>query len=208
MEAGTDELRRIGHLRLSRGGRPQATPGVVDLELGPAGERFDEWQRAGGLLGLQALAPAAGLPADQRARMSVLAAGAGAALIGYAALALGARDVEVVLHPEDHEAFEALLDREAKQRATVHRRAEDAAGGALHALAAFGCDGAVPDIALCEPLVRRLRPEGQLLLYGMPTDMLEPVFDELARRGLSLHAMGIDDGQAFLAGSLEGGDLS
>lgn len=208
MEAGTDAPRRIGHLRLSRGERPQATPGVVDLDLGPAGERFEEWQRAGGLLGLQALAPAAGLPEEQRARMSVLAAGPGAALIGYAALALGARHVEVVLHPEDRQAFEALTDRESRQRATVHQRVEDAPGGALHALAAFGCDGAVPDIVQCEPLVRRLRPEGQLLLYGLPSDMLEPVFDELARRGLSLHAMGIADGQAFLAGSLEGGDLS
>lgn len=218
MEAGTEARgtadgplpggpRRIGHLRVVRGPAAPPIPGVFDLDVGPAGARYDEWVRAGGLLALQAIAPASGIQPADRARLSVLADGPGAALIGYAALVLGAKSVEVALHPEDREAFEAMAGREAMRRAVLHRRIDEAEPGAFHALAALGCDGEVPAIERCEPLVRRLRAEGQLLLFGLPADRLEPTFDELAKRGLSLRAMGIADGLAFLAGSLEGGDL-
>ena len=207
MEAGTEAPRRIGQLRLTHGATVPPKAGVVDVDLAPAGARAEEWQRTGGLLALQAIAPAAGLPATMRARMSVLAVGPAAALVGYVALRLGAKRVELVLHPEDREAFEALAGEDLA-RAGIHRRLEEVPNGAFHDLASFGCDGTVPALDQCEPLVRRLRPEGQLLLYGLPSDMLEPVFDDLARRGLSLRAMGIADGQAFLSGSLEGGSLS
>ena len=207
MGIGTEPL-RIGDLRLFRGDPPPPERGVVDVDLGAAGPRVDDWSRSGGLLALQAIAPAAALPNGTRARLSFLGVGPGAALAGYAALRLGARRTELVLHPDDQAAFDALAGNDrASKRVAAYRRIEDAPDGAFHDMVALGCDGAVPPMDQCAPLVRRLRPEGQLLLFGLPADGLEEVFDEVARRGLSLRAMGIRDGLAFLSGSLERGEF-
>ncbi len=202
------EPQRIGHLRLNRGEVLPPLQGVVDLELASAGALVDEWLRAGGMLALQAIAPAAALPQPVRSRMSFLGVGPGAALAAYAALRLGAQRAEVVLHPDEQDAFDRLARTAAEpERAASYRRIEDVPNGAFHDMTAYGCDGAVPSLDLCAPLVRRLRPEGQLLLYGFPADALDRMFDEVASRGLSLRAMGIAGGLGFLAGSLERSDF-
>jgi hypothetical protein len=209
MEPTAEQPLQLGHLILDLGGSAAAAvrerSDDIPVLLADATEALPRWIAAGGLLATQAMAPAAALPLRMRQKMSFLGMGPGIALAAYIAVCLEAAHVEVVLHPTDVEIFDRLVAR--RQSPTeVHKRQriEDAADGAFNHMVALGCDGQVPDsLTVAGPLVRRMLPEGQLCLYGLPSSKLEEVFDRAARKGLALSAMGVRGELAFLSGSLE-----
>ncbi|MFK5956174.1 MAG: hypothetical protein QM477_06995 [Planctomycetota bacterium] len=196
---------QLGDLLLSREETAVGTGHTVAIPLGAGGEIVDRWIEAGGLLAAQAMAPAAALPAHVRKRLSFLGMGPGSPMAAYAAICMEIGHVEVVLHPNDMEGFKNLVAR--RNSPTELRklgRIDDASDGAFHDMVAFGCDGKVPErLSDAGPLVRRMRPEGQLLLFGFPAAEIKNVFDRAAKKGLSLRAMGNRDDLAFLCGSLE-----
>jgi hypothetical protein len=196
---------QLGDLYLSREKTDVAPGHATAVPLGEAGEMLDAWIEAGGLLAAQAMAPGAALPSHVRKRLSFLGVGPGIALAAYIAVCMEVGRVEVVLHPNDVEAFNRLLARHTSPTEVVKlARVEDAEDGAFHDLVAMGCDGQVPDkLSVAGPLVKRMRPEGQLLLFGLPAREVQSVFDRAAKKGMSLRAMGLREDLAFLCGSLE-----
>lgn len=205
MPLTSDTPLQLGDLLLSREETAVAPGHGVAVPLGAGGDIIDTWIEAGGLLAAQAMAPAAALSKHARKKLSFLGLGPGSALAAYIAVCLEVAHVEVVLHPNDLEGFKNLVARR-NSPTEVRRldRVDDATDGAFHDMVAFGCDGKVPDnLSDAGPLVRRMRPEGQLLLFGFPASEIKNVFDRAAKKGMSLRAMGNRDDLAFLCGSLE-----
>jgi len=202
-----DGARRIGCLLL-RWGEDAAAPGPREqgVELGPARERMPQWLEDGGELAVQAINPVAGLPLEERRAFSLVAAGPGAALAALTACAVGFARITVALHPDDFEPFQAAADAMGGSSArTVTQRPEELPTDHPGHLSLLGCGRRRPATADCLPLVRRLRPEGQLVLFGVPEGDLQEVFQDLSQRGFSLRGTGIRDGVGFLAGSLDHG---
>jgi len=197
---------RFGHLLLSQEREmPQGSDHEVVVPLAPVAEELESWQQAGAMLAAQAMAPVAAMPLAVRKRLHFLGEGPGCGLAAWIALHLGCSQVEVVLHPSEREGFEAAVAKVDLLEPFRNLLAiSDAEDGAFFHMVAYGCDGVLPEsLAVTAPLVRRMRPEGQLLLFGLPANELEEAFDRAARRGLSLRAMGVQDELAFFAGSLE-----
>jgi hypothetical protein len=209
MELTTERPLQLGHLILDLGetGSTHARDNGEDtvIALADAAELLPRWIDAGALLAAQAMAPAAALPPTTRHRMSFLGMGPGIALPAYIAICLEAEYVEVVLHPTEVEVFDLLVaKRQSPTKVHKIRRIEDAADGAFHHMVAYGCDGEVPAaMSDAAPLVKRMRPEGQLCFYGLPAAKIDDVFDRAAKKGLALRAMGVRGELAFLSGSLE-----
>jgi len=198
-------IQRLGSFLLCRDAEPPSPPPVhpVPLDLRPAAERLAIWERDGGLLALQAVSPLGGLEASVRARADLLAAGPGAALAALGGVALGLARVAVALHPDDREAFAAVREHiDSPTQLHLGARLEELPARPLYFRTLLGCGGRVPPLDDAAPLVRRLLPEGQFLLSGVPAADLETVFDEFSRNGLSLRACGFRAELAFLAGSL------
>ena len=205
MEFTTGHPLQLGDLLLSLEHTDVAPGHGTAVPLGAAADAVEDWIQAGALLAAQAMAPAAALPVHVRQRLSLLVMGPGSALAAFIAVCLEVRQVEVVLHPNDVEPFHHLLARRGSPT-EVHEfaRIDDASDGAFHDMVALGCDGQVPaSLGEAGPLVRRMRPEGQLLLFGIPAREIKSVFDRAARKGMALRAMGIRGELAFLCGSLE-----
>ena len=209
MELTAAQPLQLGHLilDLSEGGSQNARQNAEDsvIALADAVELIPRWESSGALLAAQAMAPAAALPLHTRRHMSFLGMGPGIALAAYIAICLEVEYVEVVLHPTEIDIFNRLVaKRESPTKVHKLKRIEDAADGAFHHMVAWGCDGQVPDsMADAAPLVRRMRHEGQLCLFGLPATQIDDVFDRVARKGLALRAMGVRGDLAFLSGSLE-----
>ena len=209
MELTVERPLQLGHLILDLGdsGSQHARENGEDtvVALSEAADLMPQWINAGALLAAQAMAPAAAWSLRARHRLSFLGMGPGIALAAYIAVCLEAEYVDVVLHPVDEEAFDRLVAR--RQSPTNVRKLkpiEDAVDGAFHNMVAMGCDGQVPEsMSEAAPLVRRMRPEGQLCLFGLPARKIEDVFDRVAKKGLALRAMGVRGDMAFLSGSLE-----
>lgn len=201
------ELRdyRYGHLHLSFAEQEGDKPHEVWVPLKPVEELLEDWLAAGALLAAQALAPIAAMPKTTRDRLGFLGEGPGVGLAAWIALHLGCPRVEAVLHPKEIALLQEAVDKTPHaERFRYLRRIDEAEDGAFFQLVAYGCDGSLPDsLAITAPLVKRMRPEGQLLLFGLPEAELEEAFDRAAKRGLSLRAMGVHEKMAFFAGSLE-----
>ena len=201
-----EEAQRLGPFELrwpGSGPRGDADGETLVLALDSAGEPALSWREAGGTLGVHALIPVAGLEAAKRRRHALIAAGGGAAVPALAGAALGLEQVTVVLQAPDRAAFESAVAAIAHPHLSVLDHLTDAPADPRYHLAMWGCRGAVPDLADCRGLVQRLKPEGQLVLFGLPKESLDDMFEELARRSWSLRAAGIQDGLAFLAGAVE-----
>ncbi|MDA1260832.1 MAG: hypothetical protein O3A20_09455 [Planctomycetota bacterium] len=196
---------RLGDFFLRARAEDQPNPRDLLIDLAPAPQRCSEWTNAGGLLGVQALAPLADLPERARRQLGFLGAGAGCALSALAALRLGFGIVDLVGHPEDEEPFAALASAiGASGKWTLHRRVDDVPDGAFHHWALIGCDGTVPSSwEAFEPFVRRLRPEGQMVFFGLPVASIEEVHQEAASRGYALRSFGVRGALASVGGSLE-----
>lgn len=201
------ELRdyRYGHLYLSHAVQEGEKPHEIWVPLQPIAPLLEDWLAAGGLLAAQAMAPIAAMPKDSRGRLRFLGEGPGVGLAAWIALHLGCPRVEVVLHPQEEAHLQTAIDKtKFGDRFRCLKRIDDVDDGAFFMLVAYGCDGLLPDsLAVTAPLVKRMRPEGQLLLFGLPSNELEEAFDRAAKRGLSLRAMGVQEELAFFAGSLE-----
>ncbi len=200
-----DSPLQLGNLCLSRQQSCAEQGSGIEVPLGPAGDLLEEWIAAGGLLAAQAMAPGAAWPLAVRQGLSFLAMGPGAAMAAYIAVCMEAGKVEVVLHPNDVDAFQHLVTlRQSSTEVQIFKRIDDAPDGAFHNMVALGCDGQIPQsLQEAAPLVKRMRTEGQLLLYGVPATAIKEVFDRAAQKGMSLRAMGVRDGLAFVCGSLE-----
>lgn len=196
---------RLGDFFLRRDAADRAEPRELLLDLTAAPERTEDWIAAGGLLGVQALAPLADLPERARRQLGFLGAGAGCALAALAALRLGFGTVNLVGHPEDEEGFAALAAATgASGRWTLHRRVDDVADGAFHHWSLIGCDGTVPSAwEAFGPFVRRLRPEGQMVFFGLPVAALAEVHEAAAKRGYALRSFGVRGALASVGGSLD-----
>lgn len=196
---------QLGDLLLSPEQTDVAPGHAVAVPLGAAGDQLEEWIHSGALLAAQAIAPAAALPIHIRKRLSFLGMGPGSAMAAYIAVCIEVGHVEVVLHPNDVEAFNNLIARRGSPtKVRKLGRIDDASDGAFHDMVAYGCDRQVPEsLGVAGPLVKRMRPEGQLLLYGFPMSRMDEVFERAAKKGLSLRAMGVREELAFLCGSLE-----
>ncbi|PCJ53072.1 MAG: hypothetical protein COA70_10450 [Planctomycetota bacterium] len=205
MPLTADTPLQLGDLLLSLDETGEAPGHGVAIPLGAGGDVISSWISAGGLLAAQAMAPAAAFPAHTRKRLSFLGMGPGSAMAAYIAVCMEIGHVEIVLHPNDVDAFQNLVARRnSPTEVRKLSRVEDATDGAFHDMVAFGCDGKVPEsLRDAGPLVRRMRTEGQLLIFGFPADEIKNVFDRAAKKGLSLRAMGNRDDLAFLCGSLE-----
>ncbi|MBC8330031.1 MAG: hypothetical protein H8E31_14930 [Planctomycetes bacterium] len=176
------------------------------MELGAAEERVPSWLEEGGELAVQALNPVAGLPLEERRAYSLVAAGPGAAIGALAGCAIGFARISAALHPDDLEPFRrAAKDMDRSSVKAVASRLEDLPVDRACHIALMGCGGRRPQAADCLPLVRRLRPEGQLVLFGIPQEELQDTFEDFSQRGFSLRGSGIRDGLGFLAGSLDHG---
>jgi hypothetical protein len=186
---------------------PDASPGEQDLvlDLRPAAPRVPEWQASGALLGVQALTPLTTAPERQRRAMGFLGAGAGCAVPALAALRLGFGRVELVLHPDEEEPMRAMAAAAgAAGELLLHRRVDQAADGAFHNWAMVGTEGQAPgSLEPFAPFVRRLRPEGQMVLFGLPVAALEETFLRAAAHGMALRSLAIQGSLAALGGSLE-----
>lgn len=209
MELTTEQPLQLGHLILDLGetGSKHARDNGEDtvIALADAAEFMPQWIASGALLAAQAMAPAAALSKRTRHHISFLGMGPGIALAAYIAICLEAEHVEVVLHPTEVEVFDMLVaKRQSPTKVHKLKRIEDAADGAFYHMVAYGCDGQIPEaMSLAAPLVRRMRPEGQLCFYGLPAAKIDDVFDRAAKKGLALRAMGVRGDLAFLSGSLE-----
>ncbi len=184
-----------------------AAPAERDLvlDLRPAAARVPEWLAAGALLGVQALAPLSDLPERRRRALGFLGAGPGCAMAALAALRLGFGKVDLVAHPEDEEPFRALAAASGTSGEwRLHRRVDEVGDGAFHHWVLCGCEGLAPaSLEAFGAFVRRLRPEGQMVLFGLPVESIEEVFTRAAERGLSLRSLGVRGKLAALGGSLE-----
>lgn len=178
---------------------------VVPLQ--PALPRLESWIAAGGLLGVQALHPLASLSRHRRNSYSLLAVGPGAALPALAALAYGFHAVAAVLDGADRGAFLAAAEpMRAQGELLVVDTLAQLRPDLLFQRALLGCGAQAPDLAQAAPLVRRLRLEGYLALFGLPAGSLEGTFQQLARHGMHLRGSGISGGYAFVSGSFENPD--
>lgn len=186
---------------------PDASPSEQDLvlDLRPAAARVPEWQASGALLGVQALTPLTTTPERLRRAMGFLGAGASAAVPALAALRLGFGRIELVVHPEDEEPMRALAATAgAAGELLLHRRVDDARDGAFHNWVLVGTDGQAPgSLEPFAPFVRRLRPEGQMVLFGLPITALEETFLRAAAHGMALRSLAVQGHLAALGGSLE-----
>jgi D-arabinose 1-dehydrogenase-like Zn-dependent alcohol dehydrogenase len=205
MDLVTDGALRLGDFFLRARTEDRPDPKDLLIDLAPAPQRCAEWLQAGALLGVQALAPLTDLPTRMRSRLGFLGAGAGSALPALAALRLGFGVVDLVGHPEDEEPFAKLAAAVgADGKWTLHRRVDDVHDGAFHHWALIGCDGTVPSSwEAFGPFVRRLRPEGQMVFFGLPMAAIEEVHQEAARRGYALRSFGVRGALAAVGGSLE-----
>ncbi len=198
---------RVGCLLLRLGpGAPAPSGHDLAVELEPAAERAREWLAEGAELAVQALNPIAGLPLEQRRAFGLVAAGPGAGLAALCACAIGFARIAAALHPDDHDPFRLVVEAMggSSEKTLVNRIEELPTEHAGH-LCLLGCGGQAPDPGQMAALVRRLRPEGQLVLFGLPRQDMRDTFEELSRRGLSLRGTGIRGDFGFLAGSPDHG---
>lgn len=196
---------RLGDFFLRADAEAQPGPRELLLDFTAARGRLGEWLTAGGLLGVQALTPLTDLPERVRRRLGFLGAGAGCAMPALAAVRLGFGQVRLIGHPEDEEPFAAIAAGcGGAGQWSLHRRVDDVPDGAFHHWALIGCDGAAPSAwEAFGPFVRRLRPEGQMVFFGLPADALTDVHAEIAGRGYALRSFAARGALVAVGGSLD-----
>ncbi|HEX9793697.1 MAG TPA: hypothetical protein VGC54_06900 [Planctomycetota bacterium] len=195
---------RLGHSFLHWEGEDRPEPGDRVVDLGPARTRLEAWFAAGGRLGVQAISPLAEHPLEKLRDHALVAGGPAAALPGLCALAYGFGRVVLALPPEDREAFAACVRASRPVgEALVVDSLVDAPPRPPHHRALLGCAGIAPRPETIETLRRLLRPDGQLVLFGLPAAEVRGVFEKLAHDGLSLRGSGFHGDLAYLAGLQE-----
>jgi len=175
----------------------------VTLNLSPADSRLAAWLDAGGLLGAQSLAPLAALSTGARLQHRILAVGPGAALPALVAIASGVGTVRVVLHPEDIEPFDAIVQSiESPTRIEKLTSSSERPPLASASRVLLGCDSADPELGLASHWARCLQANGQFIFFGLAQDAATATFRNFAKRGMALAATGNNGHHAYLGGSL------
>jgi len=177
--------------------------GELHLDPAPWGSAFTAWMEQGGATALHALAPVAAMEPNIRHTMKLLAVGPGAPLAAVAAVQMNLLQVHLVCLPEDREALQPL--RNQKTEFDFFMEESDVPTGRhYHRILCGGGKQAV-QTQDCAAWVKRLKPEGQFLLFGLPEDNLQGTFKNLASKGFALRGSGRHQGFGFLAGTLEHG---
>ncbi|MBC8369192.1 MAG: hypothetical protein H8E25_04270 [Planctomycetes bacterium] len=177
------------------------------LNIDPAllGDNAEAWLNTSGLLVAQAMAPGAALEQQQIAKLNFLCVGNGSTLAAFLAVQMKCNHVDVILHPDEQQQLEAVLNKISSPTSiNILSSTDNIDGEHKYHMAAWGCDAEKPkslnDLA---PLVKHLRHEGQLVMFGFPASNLQELFDEAASKGMALRASGFRDDLAFFSGSLE-----
>ena len=195
----------LGHFHLHwEGDPPSPERDEFLLDLRSASDAASFGHDAAGMLALQALNPMATLPASQRARLSLLVTGPSATLPFLCACVLGFQRVAAVVSEAEQVALQGLIPSDFSGQAECLDRAERLPQDRAFHRVLLGCDGAVPEVITGAPLVQRLRPEGQFILFGLPQTSAQDTFVRFSENGLSLRGAGFRENLAFLAGSLGG----
>ncbi len=179
--------------------------GHLSIDPRPLGDNAAEWISPSGLLVAQAMAPGAALEQNQIAKLNFLCVGNGSTLAAFLAVQMKCNHVDVVLHPDERQQLEAVLANVSSPTSVnILSSLEQIDGEHKYHMAAWGCDGVAPkSLVDLAPLVKHLRHEGQLVVFGFPADSTQDVFAEAADKGMALRAVGFRDGLAFFSGSLE-----
>ena len=179
--------------------------GHLTIDPEQLGEHAPLWTNTSGLLVAQAMAPAAGLEQAQVAKLNLLTCGSGSTLAAFLAVKMRCNHVDVILHPDEKQQLEEVLSKiTSPTTINIISSPEQISGEHKYHMAAYGCDGEKPkSLNALEPLVKHLRHEGQLVLFGFPESDMQELFNDAADKGLSLRASGFRDGLAFFSGSLE-----
>ncbi|MDP6963132.1 MAG: hypothetical protein QGF46_03095 [Planctomycetota bacterium] len=186
----TTDVIHLGHLRID--------PGLL-------GDNAAAWMSASGLLVAQAMAPGAVLETAQIAKLNLLCVGDGSALAAFLAVQMKCNHVDVVLHPDEREQLKEMLAKiSSPTTINILDSVDQIDGEHKYHMAGWGCDGEAPkQLNELAPLVKHLRHEGQLVIFGFPASALQKLFNEAATKGLALRASGFRDNLAFFSGSLE-----
>ncbi len=176
--------------------------GHLEIPLFSLHDNKEAWSQDGEFLAAQALAPLASLPLKHRKQLSLIAVGPGAATGVLAAATLRLGTVEASLHPDSQQiCTKAFSDPDTF---TLFEQVSSLPKGAKHHRALLAMGGTVPTSRDWDPLVSRLRHEGQLIVSGIPRKKQGDILEDLAAAGMSLRAAGQRGELAFLSGSLEG----
>lgn len=191
---------RAGHalLRWEGSESPHDRERLVDLA--PAAGALACWWAAGGFTGVRALAYLAERSAEELQDRRLAAVGPGAPLPALTAMAIGFGTVRLEADPGERAVVQAAASAWGAVPRWVASVREIPGGSCDFAL--LGCGGRVPDWEACRPLVRALRPEGGLVLFGLPEAETRTVFSHLAVHGFVLRGSGRSGGMAHLMGSL------
>jgi hypothetical protein len=179
--------------------------GHLSIDPSQLGDNAATWMSTSGLLVAQAMAPGAALEHQQIAKLNFLCVGNGSTLAAFLAVQMKCNHVDVILHPDERQQLETVLaNMSSPTSINILSSLEQIDGAHKYHMAAWGCDGEKPktlnDLA---PLVKHLRHEGQLAVFGFPTRDLQELFDEAASKGMALRASGFRDDLSFFSGSLE-----
>ena len=179
--------------------------GHLTIDPEQLGEYATQWTNTSGLLVAQAMAPAAALDQSQIAKLNLLACGDGSTLAAFLAVQMKCNHVDVILHPDEKQQLEEVLNKiSSPTTINIISSPEHISGKHKYHMAAYGCNGEKPNsLNALEPLVRYLRHEGQLVLFGFLESDMQELFNDAANKGLSLRASGFRAGLAFFGGSLE-----
>ena len=179
--------------------------GHLSIDPSQLGDNAATWMSTSGLLVAQAMAPAAALEQSQIAKLNLLTCGSGSTLAAFLAVQMKCNHVDVILHPDEKQQLEEVLNKiTSPTTINIISSTEQISGEHKYHMAAYGCDGEKPkSLNALEPLVKHLRHEGQLVLFGFPESDMQELFNDAADKGLALRASGFRDGLAFFSGSLE-----
>ncbi len=177
--------------------------GELHLDPAPWGSTFATWMEQGGETALHALAPVAAMDPNVRHTMKLLAVGPGAPLAAVAAVQMNLLQVHLVCSAKDREALQPL--RNNKTEFDFFTEESDVPTGRHYHRILYGSGKQSVVTQDCAAWVKRLKPEGQFLLFALPEDELQAAFKNLASKGFALRGSGRRQSLGFLAGTLEHG---
>jgi hypothetical protein len=179
--------------------------GHLSIDPSQLGDNAAAWMSTSGLLVAQAIAPGAALEQTQIAKLNFLYSGDGSAFAAFLSVKMRCNHVDVVLHPDEREQLESVLANiSSPTTINIMNSTDQIDGEHKYHMAAWGCDGEAPQsLNVLEPLVKHLRHEGQLIVFGFPAADTQDIFADAADKGMALRAVGFRDDLAFFCGSLE-----
>lgn len=194
----------LGEIEVLLGAAAEPGEAMVTLDLRRHQETARTWLGNGALLGLQALHPLVSPHVDPTG-LRFLGAGPGAGAAAWVAARVRMASVVLVADAEEEGRVRALMEGVADATPIRFVRSPDQLDGAvLDHVVVVGLGGAsVGEVARFGPYALRLRPEGQMSLFGFPDPEVPDTSEAMAVQGFALRAYGRRDGLAFLGGSWE-----